>query len=188
MGSGPSDGDLVSRLRQQQPGAFEEVFLRYREPIWRFLHRLCGRQDVAEDLFQDTWIAAARNAHRLREDSQLLPWLYTIARNKHRNAVRFRLLDRKLRERVREEPASPAPEPDVEMEARRRVAGVELAFKSLPEAYREVLLLVLVEGLSTEAVAGVLGLREDAVRKRLSRARAELARLLEAPDAKGRTP
>jgi RNA polymerase sigma-70 factor (ECF subfamily) len=188
VGSGTEDGDLVLRLRQQRPGAFDDVYLRYREPIWRFLHRLCGRQDVAEDLFQDTWLAVARNAHRLREDSQLLPWLYTIARNKHRNAVRFRLVDRKRREGAMVEPVERPLEPDVETEARRHAAKVELAFESLPDAYREVLLLFLVEGLSTETVAGVLGLREDAVRKRLSRARAELARKLDMPDSGGTLP
>ena len=47
---------------------------------------------MAEDLFQDTWLAAARHAHRLHEGSQLLPWLYTIARNKHHNAFRMRVL------------------------------------------------------------------------------------------------
>ncbi|MET0595343.1 MAG: sigma-70 family RNA polymerase sigma factor, partial [Polyangiaceae bacterium] len=95
MGQGPQEGALVARLRQGQGGAFDEVYVQYRESVWRFLVRLSGRRDLAEDLFQETWLAAAKNAHRLREDSQLLPWLYTIARNKHRNAIRFRLLQRK---------------------------------------------------------------------------------------------
>jgi RNA polymerase sigma-70 factor (ECF subfamily) len=186
VGTGPSDDDdLVAQLRKRRPGAFDATYQRYREPIWRFLDRLCGRRDLAEDLFQDTWLAAARNAHRLREGSQLLPWLYTIARNKHRNAVRFRFLDRKRREKVADEPIEGPPEPDAQAEARRRARQVELAFDTLPEVYREVLLLVLVEGLSTQAVAGVLALREDAVRKRLSRARAELARRLGLPNEGG---
>lgn len=108
-----------------------------------------------------------------------MPWLYTIARNKHRNAVRFRVLDRKRRQAALAEPTQAPPEPDAETEARRRAARVEAAFALLPEAYREVLLLIVVEGLSTEAVAGIIGLREDAVRKRLSRARAELAQRLD---------
>ena len=188
MGSERPDADLVLRLRQQAPGAFDELYLRYREPIWRFLHRLCGRREIAEDLFQDTWLAAARNAHRLREDSQLLPWLYTIARNKHRNAVRFRFLDRRRREGALAEPAPRPAEPDAETETRRYAAKVARALADLPEAYREVLLLILVEGLSTDAVARVLGIREDAVRKRLSRARAELAQKLDVFEPGGKTP
>jgi RNA polymerase sigma-70 factor, ECF subfamily len=175
------------RLRQQRRGAFDDVYQRYREPIWRFLYRLCGRQDAAEDLFQETWLAAARNVHRLRENSELLPWLYAIARNKHRNAIRFRLVDQKRREGIVGEAVTSPLEPDVETDARRRAARVARAFASLPEAYREVLLLSVVEGLPTVDIGKILGLREDAVRKRLSRARAELARLLDVPAEGGMT-
>jgi RNA polymerase sigma-70 factor (ECF subfamily) len=185
VGSQPSDGELVASLRQQRAGAFDEVYARYREPVWRFLVRLCGRRDLAEDLFQETWLAAARYAHRLREDSQLLPWLYTIARNKHRNALRFRLLDRKRHDEALAEPMPSPAEAEVDADARRRAAQVARALSSLPEAYREVLLLFFDEGLATDDVAHVLGLRADAVRKRLSRARAQLARILELPDQGG---
>jgi RNA polymerase sigma-70 factor (ECF subfamily) len=167
------------RLRRQLPGAFDDVYQRYRETIWRFLYRLCRRQDAAEDLFQETWLAAARNVHRLREDSELLPWLYTIARNKHRNAIRFRLVDQKRRETIVRETVTSPLEPDAETDARQRAARVARAFASLPEAYREVLLLSVFEGVPTVDIARILGLREDAVRKRLSRARAELGRLLD---------
>jgi RNA polymerase sigma-70 factor (ECF subfamily) len=175
----------VLRLRRQVPGAFDEVYARYREPVWRFLRRLCGRQDIAEDLFQETWLAVARNAHRLREDTQLLPWIYTIARNKHRNSVRFRLLDRQRHEQAAAEPPATVSEVETDADARRRAARVAGAFARLPGVYREVLLLFFEEGLTTEGVARVLDLREDAVRKRLSRARSELARLLALPEREG---
>ena len=89
-----SDGQLVSRMRRGQTGAFDIVYGRYRDRIWGFLRRLSGATGFAEDLFQETWLAAARNAHRLRKDTRLLPWLFTIARNKHRNALRFIAFDR----------------------------------------------------------------------------------------------
>jgi RNA polymerase sigma-70 factor (ECF subfamily) len=169
-------------LRQQREGAFDEVYLRYREAVWRFLVRLSGRRDVAEDLFQETWLAAARNAHRLHEDSHLLPWLYTIARNKHRNAARFRLLDRKRMDEALAEPAAAPGEAEADADARQRAARVARALARMPEAHREILLLFFDEGLTTEDVAKVLDLRADAVRKRLSRARAELApQLKESP-------
>ena len=139
---------------------------------------------MAEDLFQDTWLAVARHAHHLREGSQLLPWLYTIARNKHHNAFRMHFLERKRRERALAAPSDRPLEPDAEADARRRAARIETAFANLPDAYREVLLLSM-EGLTSQAIAGILGIREDAVRKRLSRARAELARKLELPEPKG---
>ena len=126
-------------------------------------------------------MAAARNAHRLREDTQLLPWLYTIARNKHRNALRLSAFDRRREAEIASEPPSPAAAPDSAAEARVRVARVSAALPRLSVAHREILLLLLGEGLEAEQVAEVLGLRVDAVRKRLSRARAELAALVNLP-------
>jgi RNA polymerase sigma-70 factor (ECF subfamily) len=176
VSSGPSDHDLVLLLRRRQPGAFDELYRRYRDRTWRFLVRLVGRVDAAEDAFQETWLAAARNAHRLREDTQVAAWLFTIARNKHRNGLRFLAFDERKRAILRAAEPAPAPGPDEGAEARRQAARVAAAFAGLAVAHREVLLLATVEGLEGPAIAAILGLREDAVRKRLSRARAELAR------------
>jgi RNA polymerase sigma factor (sigma-70 family) len=175
----------VARLRGCSPGAFDEVYDRYRERIWRFLHRLGRSTHTAEDLFQDTWLAAARNAHRLREDTELLPWLYTIARNKHRNSLRLGDSDRRRRDAVRADPGAAATAPDDQVDARVRADRLGRALDRLPDAHREVLLLLFVEGFSSEEAARVLDIREDAVRKRLSRARAALMRLLDAPDEGG---
>jgi RNA polymerase sigma-70 factor (ECF subfamily) len=169
------------------PGAFDEVYRRHGSRIYRFLHGLTGSRALAEDLFQDTWLAAARNAHRLREETQLLPWLFTIARNKHRNAVRFAVVDRRRTEGARHE-APTAAHPDEQADTRARTEKLERALARLPEAHREVLLLFFVEELDTAEVATVLGLREDAARKRLSRARADLAQWMERLDPKGAKP
>jgi RNA polymerase sigma-70 factor (ECF subfamily) len=176
VSSGPADRDLLVLLRRRHPGAFDELFRRHKDRIWRFLVRLAGRADLAEDLFQDTWLAAARNAHRLREDTELAAWLFTIARNKHRNRLRSVVFDERKHAQVRALDSPPASLPDQDADARRKAARVASCFVQLPLAYREVLLLALSEGLETRDIASVLGLREDAVRKRLSRARAELAR------------
>lgn len=183
-----SDHELVDRLRRQERGAFDELYRLHSPRIWAFLARLSGRRDEAEDLFQETWIQAARHAHRLEPESRLLPWLYTIARNTHRNARRFLLFDFRKREAFGLEPIEHAPMPDEQAEGRALAQRVEAAFGALGDAHREILLLAFVEGLSHAEVAAVLGLREDAVRKRLSRARAELAERLEKAEAdRGKT-
>jgi RNA polymerase sigma-70 factor, ECF subfamily len=173
------DFELVSRLRARKPGAFDELYRGERNRIWRFLRQLTGSVQAAEDLFQETWLAAARNVHRLREDTHVVSWLYTIARNKHRNALRSRVFDERRRARIRAEPVATVEPPDVAMDVRTRAKKLAAAFARLPEAYREVVLLCCVEGLDAEEVARILDLRPDAVRKRLSRARAALADLME---------
>lgn len=171
------DADLVDRLRSGAPGALDEVYRRYRDRIWRFLARLAGNTAEAEDLFQETWLAAARHAHLVREDTSLARWLYTIAHNKYRNGRRDRAADARRWEGV----ARTAREAHSEdsLAAHVDLGAVNAAMARLPEAFREVLLLCVCEDLSSADAAAVLGITAEAVRKRLSRARAELGAQLE---------
>jgi RNA polymerase sigma factor (sigma-70 family) len=173
-----SDRELVDALRAREPGAFEELYGRYRGQIWRFLARLTGGGSSAEDLFQETWLAAARNAHLLREGTEPLRWLYTIAHNKHRNALRsWAFESRRGAELCAHAPPAPL-RPDDAAAAQLEVERALIALARLPEAYREVLVLCACEGLDSNGAAAVLDLKPEAVRKRLSRARAELAALV----------
>ena len=169
------DRELVLALRARAPGAFEQLYARHREPVWRFLCRLAG--PAAEDLFQETWLAAARHVHRIREDTALLPWLFTIARNKHRNGLRGWFRQSRLARELREQRPAPSARPDEEAEARGLAERTLGAFARLEAAHREVLSLCVAEGLPAAQAARALSCTEDAVRKRLSRARRELARL-----------
>jgi RNA polymerase sigma-70 factor (ECF subfamily) len=116
-----------------------------------------------------------------------LRWLFTIARNKHKNSLRFAAVDRRRYEGARlDAPISGSI--DEQADARARTHALERSLARLPEAHREILLLYFVEELDTAQVAAVLELREDAARKRLSRARAELARLMGDPEPRGNEP
>jgi len=173
-----SERELVDALRAREAGAFEELYGRYRVPIWRFLARLTGGGPSTEDLFQETWLAAARRAHLLREDTDPLRWLYTIAHNKHRNAARGWVMERRRGAELCAHPPIAPSRPDDAAAAQREVERVRIAMARLPEAHREVLILCACEGLESNDAAAVLGITPEAVRKRLSRARAELAALV----------
>jgi RNA polymerase sigma-70 factor (ECF subfamily) len=178
----PSDAQLVAALRHGERWAFDAVYARHHARIWDFLARLAGDRAGAEDLYQETWLAAAAHAARLAPDSDILPWLYTIARNKYRSARRFALFDRRRREAVAVTPLALVRTPDDELTARRRARALAAAFAGLGDAHREVLLLCAVEDLETPQVAAILALSEAAVRKRLSRARATLAAAIDRRD------
>lgn len=175
IGSVDSDRDLVLALRAQRPGAFDRLYLQYHERIWRFLARLAG--DAAEDLFQETWLAAARHVYRLREDTLLLPWLFTIARNKHRNGLRTWVRRSRQRQDLCAHEVASQVAVDDRVHAHRQAEQTWRAFSRLPQPHREVLLLCVVEGFEVAEAARILACSGDAVRKRLSRARQELARL-----------
>jgi RNA polymerase sigma-70 factor, ECF subfamily len=173
-GMGPLP-DLVDRLRAGDVGAFREAYARHAGPIFRYLARMANERAVAEDLFQETWLAFARNASRLEEGAELAPLLFTIARNKFLNWRRWSLLDLGRLVDLRHDPEPTAADASETSEA---LAAIDAALKKLPLASREILLLVGVEGLEPTQAAIVLGLRPDAARQRLARARAQLAESL----------
>lgn len=172
-----SERDVVRGLIEGQSGAFEEMYELCADKIWRFLLRLTQNQTLAEDLFQETWLAAASHAHLLRADSSLLRWLYTIARNAHRMSWRSKRTDAEKRVLLQQScvEAQQVAEP---LAARLDLQRISSAMARLPEAFREVLVLCALEGLSSEDAADILGISPEAARKRLSRARAELEALL----------
>ncbi len=172
-----ADADLIARLRRGEAAAFDEAYARYRDRIFSFLWRLAGRRDVAEDLFQETWLKLARSATSLRDDTELGAWLFAVARNEWRSHQRWRLSDAGGLQQVGDAP-EPAADPAGRVEARGDLDALESALRSLPTAAREVLLLVGIEGMSPEQASRVIGIETDAVRQRLSRARAQLAEVL----------
>jgi RNA polymerase sigma-70 factor (ECF subfamily) len=175
---------MVDGLRRGERAAFDAAFTRFRARVYGFALRLSGRRDVAEDLFQETWLKLARAAPSLREDTDLTAWLFTVVRNEYVSWRRWSMFDLSRLVLVGEESAhlahtEPHDAPDERLQATRSVAELERALAALSPADREVLLLVGVEGVEQEQAAVILGIRYDALRQRLARARVALARALE---------
>lgn len=77
-----SDGELIARYLQHDPTAFDDLYQRYRRPVYGYLNQyLPGRSAVVDDLFQQTWIKALEAMPRYRDQERFLPWLLRIAHN-----------------------------------------------------------------------------------------------------------
>src|SRR5262245_25033938 len=85
--------ELVGRLRAGDRGAFDAVHDAFNGRLYNFLARLSNQRDVAEDLLEETWLRLVKHAPRLRQDTELGPWLFTVARNLHANYFRAQLLE-----------------------------------------------------------------------------------------------
>lgn len=160
-------------LLRGDPRAFDEAFLAFREPVWRFLLRLSGRTEVADELLQETFLRLASHARRLRPDTNLRAWLFTVARNLWRSHQRWAWLDgvRLAELAAQAVRGGTAPTPLELAAATDTARRVEHALATMPEKLREVALLVLVEHLEPSEAATVLSLSPEAVRQRLARAR-----------------
>ncbi|HVO12369.1 MAG TPA: RNA polymerase sigma factor [Vicinamibacteria bacterium] len=163
--------ELVAGLKGGDERAFDRVYEEYRPRLFSFVLRLVGRREVAEELSQEAWLRLATRACALRDDTRLAPWLFTVARNLCASLLRARGLD--LARTV--DPADlglPGGDTTPAGELRWRL---ERAMARLPTHYREALLLVGVEGLTQVEAAAVCGVRPEALRKRVERARNLLA-------------
>jgi len=186
----PEERAWIDGLRAGDPAAFDAVFAAYRRRLYGYLVRMTRRRDAAEDLLQEAFLRLAQHGPRLAGDTRLASWLFTVA---HRlvvswaraQAVRDQLAGDLPRREVAHAQRSPL---EAIADSQTQLA-IERAFAALAPSYREVALLVGVEGLQPTEVAHILGLKPDAVRQRLARARAQLAEALgEHAPASWRTP
>lgn len=175
---------LVARLKRGDADAFDELYDVFGPRLFNFLARLSRSRDVAEDLFEETWLRVVMHLPRLHDDTNLAAWLFTIARNLYASYCRSRALDYDALAGPHLWPAAgSAPSPFETAAAGELQQRIEVALGTLPGTYREALLLVALEGLTPIEAAAICGTTPEAMRQRLKRARALLSRRLEASAA-----
>jgi len=184
MGS-ENDRSLVARLRAGDVAEFDRVYDDHRPRVFGFLLRMSRSRTLAEDLLDETWLRLVRHAPALTPDTNIGAWLFTVARNLYWSHRRASLVEEaSAPELIGLWPSSmtwPSPfDLAVADELERRV---EAALSVLPPQYREAVLLVAHEGLTPGEAAHVCGIRPEAFRQRLSRARAALAATIDLPGA-----
>jgi len=172
---------LVERLRRGDPDAFDEVYAAFHTVLLTFLVRLWRRRDVAEDLLEETWLRLVKHAQRLRADTRLGPWLFTVAHNLHVSYNRCRLLeDSAAASLIALWPFNPQRSSPFESAAASELERrIERALAAMPAVSREVLLLVGVAGVDHSDAADICGITPEALRQRLHRARETLSKVLE---------
>jgi RNA polymerase sigma factor (sigma-70 family) len=179
-----SELELVRRLRQGDSEAFDVVYAAFNGRLFGFLARLARSREVAEDLLEETWLRLVEHAERLREDTQFGPWLFTVGRNLYVSYCRSRMLeDAHAADMIGLWPSIPPSSPFEEAATHELERRLEAVLATMPMIYREVLLLVVVEGLRPSEAAVVCGIGPEALRQRLSRGRALLAQRMDTTSA-----
>lgn len=176
---------LVARLRAGDIAAFDEVYEAYRPRVFAFLLRMSRNRVLAEDLLDESWLRLVSHADRLLPDTRLGPWLFTVARNLYWSHRRDSMVEETFApELLTLWPSSaPWPSPFELAAAGELERRLERALSTLSPQHREVVLLVGQEGLTPGEAAEVCGMSSEAMRQRLSRARAALAERLRATPA-----
>ncbi|MBL8951069.1 MAG: RNA polymerase sigma factor [Myxococcaceae bacterium] len=175
------DANLVAGLKRGDPSAFEHAFATWQPGIHRFLRRLTQNDATARELTQDTWLKLAEEAPWLRDDTVLRAWLFTVARNLFLSHRRWSLLDGSRLDELLFWGKGRADErtPETSASSSQEAAALERAYTRLPLKYAEALALVAGEGFEPTEAAQVLGIKPEAFRQRLSRAREQLKDMME---------
>jgi RNA polymerase sigma-70 factor (ECF subfamily) len=173
----PSDEELVVGILAGDTAAFELLMRRHNQRLFRVARSVLRESGGAEDVVQETYLRAYRSLRRFEGRSSVATWLSRIALHE---ALRAR---RRRRRWVAMEPTtmdqSPAGTPPDPVHRGEERAMLVHALDSLPAKLRAVVMLRLVEGLSTAEAAASLRLSESDVKVSLHRAKRRLAEALE---------
>ena len=153
---------VIARAQAGEEDAFTQIIATHERELTAFLYRRVGDPQVAEDLLQDTFVAAWKAIHKTQPDLIVRPWLYKIALNmarqwQRRQGIAGRIFQ--LLHRQREE------DDWLERNEVQRVLG------QMQPRDAEVLLLKVVSGFSYSEIGLMLNIKTEAVRQRLHRAR-----------------
>lgn len=162
---------------------FESVMREYGQKTLQLVYLFVKDHSLAEDITQDVFLKAYKSLHAFRGDSDPKTWIYRIAVNEAKKYLRswsFRNIFSTLATAYEERIGSKA-SGDVEQEVFDKIGKAEMVERvmSISPAYREVITLHYFEELSIKEIAYVLGVSDEVVRARLSRARKQLRKLME---------
>jgi len=180
----PDDSALMLRYRDGDVGAFETLYRRHKDPVYRYLLRLSGHAQVAEDVFQEVWgkIIAARESYR--PTAKFTTFLYRVAHNCFIDYLR------RSRRHAGNLPFDPEmhrdPGETPETTAERRLARerLEKALADLPDEQRDAFLLHEEGGLTVDQIASITGCNRETAKSRLRYAVRKLRVAIDEPRAR----
>jgi RNA polymerase sigma-70 factor (ECF subfamily) len=183
-----SDEVLMLRTGQGDRGAFDEIVRRYTSRMVNVAYQMTGDSELAQDIAQETFYRAYRSAATYKQIAKFSTWLYTIAINLCRNELRRRkhkfysleeMAERDEESSVRIDIEDKNAKPDRDVEQRELGKLIMKAIDTLPEKFRQPIVLRDVQGLSYEETGKILKLPEGTVKSRINRARQRVKVILE---------
>jgi RNA polymerase sigma-70 factor (ECF subfamily) len=174
-----SDTSAIARgLRRRDPDLLDRLIEQYQHRLLRYLVNLAGNRELAEDLFQETWIRVLERGHQYDGKHEFSTWLYAVARNLTIDYLRKRsplsldgMIDG-LMEDERHAPFEPADTRPMAWEIvrqREQSERISAALVSIPAEYRETVVLRFQEGLALDEIATLTGAPLGTVKSRLYR-------------------
>ena len=180
QGSQPTDEELIARFQNGDTYAFDLLVRRYKDPLLNFIFRFLGDLVESEDIVQEIFYRVYKNKHYYKEVAKFSTWIYTIAGNLAKTELRRRKR-RKVFSIHKETAAEKELElPDLKSDPEKEVNTVvtekliQKAITSLPQKFRQVIVLRDIQGFSYEEISSIIKVPLGTVKSRVNRARLKL--------------
>ncbi|MDX8468969.1 RNA polymerase sigma factor [Mesorhizobium sp. VK23B] len=183
-----SDMALVRRALAREAGAFRSIIKTHNQRLYRIARGVVRNDAEAEDIVQEAYMRAFASLDAFRGDASLATWLTRIVINEAlgrlRKKKRIVAMPENPEAQIIRFPLNPSDlnpgdDPERTMAQRQILRLVERATDSLPDVYRTVFVARVIEGLSIEETADLLGIRPETVKTRLHRARSLVRKALD---------
>ncbi|WP_445181321.1 RNA polymerase sigma factor [Pseudomonas sp. McL0111] len=176
-----SDESLLARYREGDGVAFEILYARHRQGLYRFLLGLSGKPELAEEVYQETWLSLIRSSSQPQGRATFRTWLFQIARNRLIDHWRKHGVHQPLHDSYDEQVHAVSDEesdPEQLLNLSRDSQRLENALQILPADQREVFLLRAHGDLDLAQIASLTETPLETVKSRLRYAQQKLRRLL----------
>lgn len=181
MAHTPDDSALMLRYQDGDVAAFETLYRRHKDPVYRYLLRLCGHRDTAEDIVQEVWGKIVKARASYRPTARFTTFLYRVAHNCFIDHVRRN--KRHASNTILEPELHSDQGETLELATERSLARerLNIALKSLPNEQRDAFLLSEEGGLSVDQIASVTGCKRETAKSRLRYAINKLRNAIDEP-------
>jgi RNA polymerase sigma-70 factor, ECF subfamily len=177
-----TDAQLIEHYISGDESAFRELVGRYKDSLFTFLHRYLNKQEVVEDIFQETFLQFIISRDNYDMNRPLRPWLFTIAVNKARDVIRKLKITREIPIGMIEHSeemsfndvldviTSDNSTPTSELEKSENAIRVQEIISIMPVKLREILLLAYFNGFTYRQISEMLNIPIGTVKSRLNTA------------------
>lgn len=174
---GKGDDELMMAYRDGDKRSFDELYQRYKQPLYSFLIRQSGGEPVARELFQDVWLRVISSSKRYNNRGRFRSWLFTLAHN--RLVDYYRQQDRiPVGEEFTDTVAATDRSPVEDVILTEKVQWLQAALESLPLVQKEAFLLREDAGLSIKEIAATQNISLEAAKSRLRYAYSKIRTML----------
>ncbi len=174
----------IQQIVEGDRGAFEKLYQAYQARLFRYLFRMVGDENTAEELTNDVMVAVWKGAASYRAQSKPSTWLFGIAHHKALNELRRRRPPTVEVETVREL-AAPGRGPEGSVEREQVHRSVLRALQQLSAEHREVVELTFYQGCSYQEIAEIMQCPVNTVKTRMFYAKKRLQEVLESQAKEG---